>query len=91
MNKRIPCYLSVDESNDTVTLRHAKTNCLVAMFKLEAGTIGTMSRLSTTGEEDADNYWIALKHADNVVFNDGLFKRNTQVRVTAFNFTMERK
>lgn len=66
------CY--VDTSTDTLTLVHPKTKVTLAKFKLE--TMGTMDRMDVSGNYDNDNYWIALKPADEAVFTrNGLFSK----------------
>lgn len=81
--ERIPCYMDFDKRTHTVTLRHAKTNTIQMILKLEAGMSGTMERL--TPMEDCDNFWIALKPADSTVFEDKLFGPK-QIIVEKFKF-----
>lgn len=83
---KIPCYLEVDEASSTVTMRHAKTRCIVMMIKLEAGAIGTMLRVDS--QQDCDNYWLGLKPADGVVFMDGLFSEK-QLHIKQLDFELK--
>lgn len=82
---KIPCYLEFDERTSTVTIVHAKTGCTQMKIKLESSASGTMSRVSPN--EDCDNFWIAVKPADSVVFQDVLFDKKALV-VESINFKL---
>lgn len=84
---RIPCYLDFDEHSSTVTIVHAKTGCTQLKIKLEKSSSGTMKRV--VPDEDCDNYWIAVKPADSVVFEDRLFG-DKSVIVDRFDFRLEK-
>lgn len=84
--KRIPCYLEFDDRTNTVTLRHAQTNCIQMQIKLEAGCESTLTRVIP--QEDCDNWWIGIKPADHVVTESGLFSKK-KLRVRTIDFTLE--
>lgn len=64
------CRMEYDTVTDVVTLRNVKNNTIQMMIKLEECAAGTMKRLNPF--EDADNYWLGVKPADSVVFDDAL-------------------
>lgn len=83
---RIPCYLEYDKSTSTVTLRHAKTQTIQMMIKLENSGVGTMERV--TPDQDCDNFWIAIKPADSVVFQDVLFDKK-KLNIKSIDFELK--
>lgn len=85
---RIPSYLEYDEATQTVTICHRRTYATLMKIKLEASASGTMTRVNPDGTEDCDNYWIGVKPADSVVFEDGLFGRKV-LSVKAIHFTVK--
>lgn len=84
---RIPVYLDIDEASSSVTATHAKTGVQVFKLKCEEDTFSTFTRLDPSGNYDADNYWIGYKPADCVVFEQGLFNRNTKIEISQINFS----
>ena len=74
---RIPCYLEFDERTSTVVIRHSKTHCVQMVIKLESSSNATMSRV--TSNCDCDNFWIGVKPADSVVFEENLFGKKALV------------
>ena len=70
----------LDDDSNTLTLKHPRTDTILARFKMGSG-IGTFTRLwdaelsepdqqyGISGIGDADNYWVAIKPGDDVVFN----------------------
>lgn len=64
------CTLSFDERNSIVTVR-SKFGTDLLKIKLEAASVGTMSRVNP--HESCDNYWIGVKPSDSTVFDDILF------------------
>lgn len=70
---KIPCFLEFDQRTSTVTMTHGKTGTRLMQIKLEAGAVGTMSRVPTDGSEDADNFWLGVKPDDATVFEEILF------------------
>jgi hypothetical protein len=85
MKIRIPCYLEFDERTNTVTMRHAKTNTIQMMIKLEAGMEGTMTRIDA--DCDCDNFWIATKPSDSAVFQDRLFD-GKKLRINSIDYSL---
>lgn len=79
--------MEVDERTGTVTMRHAKTQTVQMMIKLEASSIATMLRIES--DVDCDNFWIGVKPADSVVFNDVLFD-NKQLVVKSIDFELRK-
>lgn len=73
--KDIPCLMCFDERTSTVTLRHRKTQVVLMTIKVEFGGIGTMTRICANGTCDCDNFWIAIKPDDHMVFNGILFDK----------------
>lgn len=69
----IPCLMCFDEHTSTITLRHRKTQVILMTIKLEFSGIGTMARVSSSGLYDCDNFWIAIKPSDHMVFDEVLF------------------
>lgn len=86
---QIPCVLDFDEKSDTVTILHGKTGCIQMIIRLEAAGVGTMTRI--TPDTDCDNYWIGVKPADSVVFNDKLFDRKNTLVIRSIDFALEKK
>jgi len=75
--QRIPCYMEYDEVTTTVTMRHAKTNTIQLMLKLDCSGLGTMTRI--VPDEDCDNFWLGVKPTDRLVFVDELYGRSKLV------------
>ena len=82
-NSKIPCYMEFDAATNVVTMRHAKTGCIQMTIKLESGAEGTHTRIAP--DVDCDNFWIAVKPADALVFGRKLFGRS-KVSVQKFDF-----
>lgn len=85
---KIPCFLEFDERTSVVTLRHAKTGTIQMVIKLESGSEGTMTRI--VPEADCDNFWMAVKPTDSVVFDDVLFGKKKLV-IDSLKFHLEKK
>lgn len=88
----IPSYLKYDPNTSTVKIIHAKTGVHLLTLKLEANSTSTMERVwdEKPGTVDCDNFWMGVKPADSVVFEDMLFDRNDLV-VQSINFTINKK
>jgi hypothetical protein len=84
------CHVSYDPKTQVLDIRSAKFGARIAQIKVEAGAAGTMQRVpwNSQGVEDCDNFWIALKPADSVVFEDGLLG-NKKVVVKEFTFDLK--
>ena len=53
-----------------VTLIH-KSGAVLAAIRFEYVNFGTFTRVNPN--EDNDNYWVAIKPSDSMVFDHGLF------------------
>ena len=65
------CTLYYNEKTETVEIRHTKNNTVILTIKLESNSTGTMNRIDVNS--DSDNFWLAIKPADDLVFNGRLF------------------
>ena len=92
MTREIKCTLEI-EDDGIVTLRDRR-GCMMAKIRCDMNGFGTFTRIQEG--EDCDNYWIAVKPSDGVVFGDReagvppLFSRAKMV-VEEFKFRLEKK
>jgi len=81
----------MDEVTDTVTIYNAKRSTRLMVIKLESAHATTMTKAIKAGSDyDVDNYWMAIKPADNVVFDMALYGRKRLV-VNEILFTLEKR
>ncbi len=87
--KEVEILASYNTLTQVLTLRDKKYKTIQFMLKLE-GNGSTMSRFMREPSEDVDNYWIGVKPADGVVFENNLFGRH-QLVVTKFDFLLTKE
>ena len=92
----VPTIMEFDVSNNSVTLRHAKTRVILMMIRLDDIGLGTMTRIFSddetgykVGDEDCDNYWIGIKPSDHAVFTERLFDRRRKLVVRSIDYSIE--
>ena len=85
---RLNATVDWDESTSTLTISRNGANFAKIKFAVEG--IGTMCRAAKAFPrgEDCDNFWLAIKPADDMVFSGQLFSRKTVV-VTRLDFTFK--
>jgi len=85
------CDVTYDAKAQVLDIRSAAFGARIAQIKVEAAAAGTMQRVpwNSDGVEDCDNFWIAVKPADSVVFEDGLLGKKKKVVVKEFKFNLE--
>lgn len=72
MVNSINCRMDIDEETRTVAIYGEFNNILMKM-KVEEGMFGSFLRLNN--KDDNDNYWVAIKPSDYLVFDNRMFTR----------------
>ena len=83
---KLKCYFEYDEANETVTITSAKHGNTIMKLKIESSATGTIERIDAECEND--NFWLAIKPADSVVFDEMLFARSSKLKINELKFEL---
>ena len=77
------CTVIVDDSDKVLTVI-SKYGATVCKIKFEDSGWGTMERVEE--KYDTDNWWVAFKPSDSVIFENNLFSRKKKVVIHHINY-----